>query len=67
MKKLTRMVCLAVALILSGFATASAWPWFENCYYDCGHVETVFYGACCGTFHAADGGYAVHSDTTFCP
>ena len=67
MKKLTRMACLVAALVLSGFSTVGAWPWWENCYYSCGHVDTVSYGSCCGTSHASDGGYAMYSDNSFCP
>lgn len=65
MKKMTRMACLVAALALSGDTTAGAWSW-ENCYYGCGHVESVPYGACCGSFHAEDWSYAVASDSKFC-
>lgn len=67
MKKPTRIAYLGAALVLSGFATAGAWPYDENCYYSCGHVETVPYGACCGTFHSPDhGGGSMWSDSRVC-
>jgi hypothetical protein len=55
MKKLTRIACLATALVLSSFAMADAWPFYGyvNCYYTCTNGETVrmdtWEGQCCGT------------------
>lgn len=53
MKKLTRIACLVIALVLSGFATAGAWPnyGYVTCYYFCGEMVPVvtWVGQCCGT------------------
>jgi hypothetical protein len=56
MKKLARIAFLVATLMLSGFATANAWPFFGyvTCYYsnssggDAVPMET-WVGECCGT------------------
>lgn len=67
MKKMVRMACLAAALVASGYSTAGAALPLENCYYYCGHVESVTLGSCCSRNHRIDGGSPMYSDTEVCP
>jgi hypothetical protein len=63
MKKLTRIACLVAALVLSGFASAGAWPDGGYCYYDCGGQPVWVWAEskdhCCGTqYQCSDNSFA---------
>jgi hypothetical protein len=74
MKKLTRIACLATALVLAGLATASAWPndGWTRCHYSCGQTVSTWLGDCCGTMYQCsngDWGYALwweQGPTVYC-